>query len=164
MNEEQIIEGLHALGISAASWRAVLLLPMVQVAWADDAVQPGERSRILEIARQAGIVDTEGMYVVEGWLIERPSPESMTLAQRIIAALAYRTRGLGSQLGTDEISRLQALCLDVAESAGGLFGVVLSVSGSEREALAAIEAGMEAASEEVLDQLPTSETGEYEDL
>lgn len=164
MNEAEILEGLHSLGIGAANHRLVLLLPLVQVAWADDAVQAGERRAILDVAQRAGLVDSEAFATVESWLTTRPSAEELALGRRLLVALAHRQVGLGAEVGPADLTRVQRLSEEVARSAGGLFGLAFSVSAEERSALAEIEASVQEASEAFLDLLPTSSTGTLEDL
>ena len=164
MNETEILNGLHHLGIGASNHRLVLLLPLVQVAWADDTIQLAERERILEVARQAGLLDDEGFAVLEGWLTTRPSAADLSLGREILVALAHRQVGLGSDVTPRDLQDVRDLSVEVAKSAGGLFGIAFSVSPEERAALAQLEASLSAASEAFLDQLPTPETGHLEDL
>lgn len=164
MTESEILDGLHELGIASRMWRLVLLLPLVQVAWADDAIQDPERARILEIARAAGLVDEEASAVLEGWLARRPSREQLALGRRLLVALAHRQRGIGAELDAGELDRVIALCLDVARSAGGLFDIAFTVSREERAALAEITGELRGVSDQILDALPSPETGRFDPL
>lgn len=164
MDEQEILAAMAELGIEPEMWRLVLMLPLVQVAWADDAVQDAERARILAIAQHAGLVDGQAARMLEGWLTIRPLPEDLALGRRILVALAHRQRGLGAEMDAGELDRVLALCLDVARSAGGLFGAMFSVSRAERAAIAEISAGLKGAADAFLDGLPEPATGRYEDL
>lgn len=164
MNETEILDGLHSLGIGARNHRLVLLLPMVQVAWADDQIQPEERERILAVAQEAGLLDDEGFRLVHGWLTIRPSDDELALGRDILVSLAHRTMGLGADVGERDLQTVHDLCLEVARAAGGLFGVAFTVSREERIALAVIESALEEASRAFMELLPSSETGRLEDL
>ncbi len=164
MTETEILKGLHRLGIGASNHRLVLLLPLVQVAWADDTIQLAERERILEVARQAGLLDDEGFERLEGWLTDQPSDSDLALGRDILVALAHRQIGLGASVTPADLKQVQELSVEVAKAAGGLFGIAFTVSPEERATLAELEANLSAASEAFLDQLPTSDTGTLEDL
>lgn len=160
MDETTLRESLAKLGIGADDWRSVLVLPLVQVAWADATIQDGERSRIAELGRELGANPT----LVDRWLQDRPSDADLALARDLIAALAHRQRGLGSELDPAVLTRIEALSFEVARAAGGLFGLAFTVAAEEREAIRAIARDLEEASERYLEQLPTPETGSFGEL
>ena len=164
MNEQQIREALVSLGVDAAHWRVVVLLPLVQVAWADDTIQDGERRTILKIAAESGLVDDTTAPILERWLSTQPSESELHLGRQVLVALAHRQRGLGQELTPESISEIEALCVEVARSAGGLFGGAFSMSAEERIAIASITADFNASAEEFLELLPTPKSGEFETL
>ncbi|MEZ4317027.1 MAG: hypothetical protein R3F61_05975 [Myxococcota bacterium] len=164
MTEREILDGLHQLGIGARNHRLVLLLPLVQVAWADSEIQAAEREHILETARAAGLMDDEGFALVMKWLTVRPSDDDLALGRDILVSLAYRERGIGADVSAPDLQRVRDLCEQVASSAGGLFGIAFTISREERIALAVIEDALQEASAAFLDQLPTPENGVLEDL
>jgi hypothetical protein len=164
VTETEILKGLHQLGIGASNHRLVLLLPLVQVAWADDTVQLAERERILEVARQAGLLDDEGFLVLEQWLLKRPSDDDLALGRDILVALAHRQFGLGQDVTPTDLDAVRDLSVEVAKAAGGLFGIAFSISPEERATLDALEADLAEASEAFLEQLPTPDTGRLEEL
>jgi hypothetical protein len=49
VNDHELVRGLEDLGLDGASFGAVALLPLVEVAWADRTVQSKERAFILEV-------------------------------------------------------------------------------------------------------------------
>jgi GNAT superfamily N-acetyltransferase len=164
MTEAQILEALAELGVAPHLWRVVLLLPMVQIAWADAAIQLNERERILAIAQAAGLADGEAGEVLTRWLSERPSRAELATGRRVLVALAYRQRGIGAELDVGELERVIELCLDVARSAGGLFDTVFTVSREERAALVEITRELRSGAEQLRDLLPGSNAGALEDL
>lgn len=74
---------LHQLGIDYESVGALLLLPLVEVAWADGNLSPAEAARIVAVARDWELSE-EAVVTVRGWL---RYPPSTAYAQRARAAL-----------------------------------------------------------------------------
>lgn len=149
MNDLELIAELHRLGLDADSFRAVTLLPLVEVAWADKTVQAQERKAILAIAKGHDLLTGKAATVVEGWLEKRPSDETFELGRRLVATLAHRKTGLGADVPEHVIDTIVELCAVVAESAGGLFGVLFTVSADERRTIKAIAEHLDALSSEV---------------
>ena len=140
MTDDDLLDALNDLGIAAEDHRLVALLPLVQVAWADGAIQHRERMQICESARDFGIHRPEALARLEGWLSTAPTETFFDRGRQVLMALATRHRGLGADLPDDTVDRVEALCLDVAKAAGGLFDRAFTVSAEEREALAKITA------------------------
>lgn len=120
------------LGIDRHTVRAVLLLPLVQVAWADGRVQPAERRLISEIAARYGLEPHEA-EVVQQWLARRPTAESFALARELLLVLWARDRDRGA--APDSLDGVLRMCHAVARVAGGLFGLAFTVDRRERELL-----------------------------
>jgi hypothetical protein len=135
MTEAELRTELASLGIPADRWRLVALLPLVQVAWADERVQRAEREIILTIANQHGVLGGEGSEILNGWLTTPPSADLLRRARRLLVALVERHRGLGSDAPMGLISELREQCEEVAEAAGGLLGLVWTIDPREAAAL-----------------------------
>lgn len=136
--ERELLGELEALGLDAESFRAIALLPLVEVAWADGRTQPDERRLIAEIARGHSLLQGQGMEVLKGWLLERPSADAFDRGRKLFVKLAMRKQGVGADLPESSLEFVVDLCAVVAESAGGLFGLFFTTSDSERAAIAAI--------------------------
>jgi tellurite resistance protein len=149
MNDLELIAELHKLGLDADSFRAVALLPLVEVAWADQSVQAQERKSILLIAKGHDLLEGRAAEVVETWLTTRPSDETFALGRRVLATLAHRKSGLGADMPEHVTETIVDLCAVVAESAGGLFGVLWTVSSAERRTIKRIAEHLEQVSNEV---------------
>ena len=78
MNDAEILKLLATMGIDDMSYQALPLLPLLDVAWADNEIQEGERALVeAEIAkRRLGI---EAERVVRNWLTYRPTPDYICL-------------------------------------------------------------------------------------
>jgi hypothetical protein len=127
---------LQSLGVDARTWKVVTMLPLVQVAWADGAVQDAERRRVLEIAVGCSAVEGDGRMVLEGWLRHRPSESYFARGSQALCGLA--SRGGLRDCGMDE-RELLARCEQVAVAASGFFGVLGGVDADERAAIAAVK-------------------------
>jgi tellurite resistance protein len=119
-----LAERIKALGFSGATARVFDLLPLVHVAWADGAVQKGERAAILKVLELRGVpAGSEGFQLMESLLEERPSDEYMSESLAVLKEL------LGQNgRGADVVG----LCEQVASAAGGFLGLGGKVSGEER--------------------------------
>jgi tellurite resistance protein len=135
MNDLELIAELHKLGLDADSFRAIALLPLIEVAWVDRAVQAQERKSILLIARAHKLLEGAAANVVENWLSTRPTDETFKKGREILGILAHRKSGLGADMPEHITDTVVELCSVVAESAGGLFGVFFTVSTEERRAI-----------------------------
>lgn len=131
----QILRALAELGLNEHTYKAVCLLPLVQVAWADQKIQAEERKLILEISRGHELLSPEGEAVVERWLSERPDDEAFKKGRQLLVKLAFRKRGLGAELPKRAVESVVDFCSLVAESAGGLFDMYWTVSREERRAI-----------------------------
>ena len=48
-DDEELTAALTRLGLDATNWRAVSLLPLVEVAWADGRIQVAERKLLTQV-------------------------------------------------------------------------------------------------------------------
>jgi tellurite resistance protein len=148
---------LSELGLKPQTYRALMLLPLVYVAWADGKMDHVEVSHILEFAGRRLHLTPETAAVVDRWLKEAPSR-------------AYVERGLQGLLGIalDEhmlevdVSELPELVLHaetIAAATGDALHDPNSVTPEEEEALREIARLLEVESGDtwkgVLDSLRT---------
>lgn len=164
MTDAELHKALADLGIDRDTWRAALLLPLVQVAWADGAVQPAERVHILEVADRSGLLETPAGEVLHRWLDHPPTPETLVLGRQVLTALVQRHRGPGAELDASDLRALEAQCHEVARAAGGLFDLMFTVDRRESEAIREIAAALHRVGDEALDDLPSPEGGRFTDL
>jgi len=164
MTDEALIAELEALGIDSESYRVVVLLPLIQVAWADGEIQASEREFILRVARGYGLLEGKSGALLESWLSETPTADQVARGRRLLVALTLRHRGIGSDLGPETLADINALCVDVARAAGGLFDTFFTVDDNERKALEEISRELAAQREVFLEDLPSPIGGRYEEL
>lgn len=156
MNDLELIKALHGLGIDEESHRVIALLPLVHVAWADGEVQSAERRLIERIARDHAMVPGDGPRILHQWLRTPPTAAYLQRGTRVLRHLARRERGLGADLKLETVSEVLQFCEDVANAAGGLFGLVWRVAQTERVALREIGEALD------LDAHLTSDEVSYE--
>lgn len=136
ITNEAILECLVKLNVRPETLAALALVPLIEVVWADGAVDDKERATVLEHAATQGIArgSIEHELLVR-WLAHRPEESLMTAWQHYV-------RGLCERISPQERDALkQELLRDVrkaAESSGGLFGVG-KISSQEKLVLAKLE-------------------------
>jgi hypothetical protein len=138
MDDRELLIALEGLGLGRDNHRAVLLLPLIEVAWADGRIQRAERRRLSAIAKRYGISTTEGW--LDRWLARRPSKKTFLAAHTTLLALMARHKEDLAPIET--LDSLLDLCLEVAEAAGGLFGLAFTVTRSERECIEQIASSL----------------------
>jgi hypothetical protein len=136
VEQAELEAGLQALGMTRQSWRALPLLPLVSVAWADGRVQEAERAVIERLARDFG-VDDDGMLLVNSWLAHRPTPEASENGRHLLVQLC-RAGGMADESLLDDVVQFAH---EIARAAGGLFGFG-SIDRSEADAIDALAEAM----------------------
>lgn len=131
---------LRKLGVDRRNLRALPLLPLTEVAWADGVVQPAELALIQQIALGRGLADEERI-LLDGWLAFPPTPEYLRAGR--LALAWYRRRG-DPNLDPEELRAIVPGARAVAAADGGVFGFG-AVSRAERRALNRITADIESA-------------------
>ncbi len=134
-----------ALGTTTETAPALLLAPLVEVAWAEGHVTEPERQAVLRLAAAHGIAAAGPAAVqLTEWLSARPSDELFATAVDVIKA------GLAALPAGEREGRLATLasgCREVAEASGGLghkLGLTSGVSSQEHSTLDRILAALRA--------------------
>jgi tellurite resistance protein len=128
VSEDALAARVAALGFDGDALRIFDLLPLVHVAWADGAIQPGERASILGLLSVRGIPMGKAYETMMALLEEEPSAvyleESLNLLRTLIE------RGDAAKAET-----IVGLCIMVAEAAGGFLGIFSPISRVEKQAI-----------------------------
>jgi len=133
VHESQVLDELIRVGITAGSFVALTLIPLVRVAWADGAIQDRERDAILQAAAAEGIkVDSANYRLLESWLDERPQPALLEAWRDYAMALAR-------DLDAVSLAAIRRITMErarrIADSSGGILGLVSRISKEEDLAL-----------------------------
>jgi hypothetical protein len=143
VEDPDLLQKVVAQGLTQESGPALLLAPLVQIAWAEGKVSPEERDEILKIARQRGIEDGSPAHAqLLEWLAKRPSDELFEVSEMSIKL------GLTVLPPTERDARIKEIvsqCRRVAAASGGsglarMLGLAHAVSQQEEIVLAAITA------------------------
>ncbi len=93
---EELEQTLAALGLGRQSYRALMLLPLVYVAWADGKMERVEVDRIRELARERLHLSQETANTLDQWLRESPSQRYVENGLRGLLGVALDRRELRS--------------------------------------------------------------------
>lgn len=136
VDDPALLERVARLGLDRETGSAILLAPLVQVAWADGDVTDQEREAVLAIAASRGVVaGTAAHGQLLAWLRERPPVEVFDVAMDVVRI------GLGVLPEPERAERTRGVldaCDRVAEASGGiakLLGISRGVSGDEARQL-----------------------------
>ncbi len=133
-----VLDKLIKLEIRPETATALLLVPLVEVAWADGTLDDKEREAILALSREKGFAPGSAeLALLESWLKKRPEP-------KLLAAWTLMIQGLCQQLDAAECAKLKSALLDrargVAKASGGVLGLGSKVSSKEAAMLTNLEA------------------------
>ena len=129
--DARLRDELKGLGVDKYSYRALPLLPLIEVAWADGEVQPAERELILKLAVEKYDLQEEGRRLLTNWLQFRPSSDYLRRGRMALIGMV----GASSKMGS--LDDVLGFCMDVAKAAGGVFGIG-AVDSDEKAAIGEI--------------------------
>jgi len=147
VDDAELLKRVVSLGLDRETGTAILLAPLVQVAWAEGNVSDKEREVVLEIARSRGVEPGTPSYAqLEAWLRVRPSDALFETAMEVMKVAASV---LPPGEREERVKDVVGACRRVAEASGGglgkLLGMSSGVSGDEAAVLDAITAKLRAA-------------------
>ncbi len=132
----ELEQTLTALGLKRTTYRALMLLPLVYVAWADGKIEHVELTRILEFA-QARLHMTPGtVEVLERWLHEPPSQSYVERGLQGLLGVALREDML--DVDVDELPDLVMHAEAIARATADALDDPTAVTPEEEVALAEI--------------------------
>lgn len=134
VDNPDLLQKARLVGVTGDTAPALLLAPLVQVAWADGAVSESERDTVLRIADDRGIdIGSPAYNQMADWLRVRPSDAVFDTAVEVIK---YGLEVLPPEEKNERIERIVHACHEVAEASGGglLKALGLGSGVSDREA------------------------------
>ncbi len=139
VDDPELLQEIAGLGITPGTGAALLLAPLVQVAWAEGRVTERERQTVIGLASSRGIQAGSPAHAkLLEWLKERPPDRLFDVA---IAAIKAGLSVLTPAEREDRLRRIVDACNRVAQASGGLLevlGMGGTNSGQEAELLDAI--------------------------
>jgi hypothetical protein len=117
VDDAELLRRVAALGLDQETGPAILVAPLVQVAWAGGKVSDAERRTVLELAAARGVTPGTPVYdKLVAWLAQRPSDELFETAMEVMrVGLAI----LPEQERDQHIKGIVDGCRSVAEASGG---------------------------------------------
>lgn len=131
-----LIDRLVELDIRVESLAALMLIPLIEVAWADGTMDPREREAVLNAAAASGVEPgSPGHALLEIWTREHPPAALYESWNAYVASLCR-------ELSADHRWHLQEQLIgrarSVARAAGGFLGLA-KISKPEEAVLARLE-------------------------
>jgi len=137
IDNAELLRRVADLGLDQETGAAILVAPLVQVAWAEGSVSDAERRSVLEQAAKRGVTPGTPVYdkLVE-WLKRRPSDALFETAMEVMR-VGFSV--LPEAERNERIKGLVAACRRVAEASGGglawLLGMGHAVAADESRVL-----------------------------
>lgn len=127
VDDAELLRRVTGLGLDHETGAAILLAPLVQVAWAEGHVSEAERAVVLELAASRGIAAGMAAHgqLVE-WLRERPSDAVFETAMEVMR-VGFSV--LPEAERQERIAGLVEACRRVAEASGGGLATLIGLSG-----------------------------------
>jgi tellurite resistance protein len=147
VDDAELLKRVSDLGLNRETGPAILLAPLVQVAWAEGEVTEREREVVFEIAASRGVVAGSAAHAqLDTWLRQRPADALFETAFEVMKVAASV---LPAEEREERIRGIVDACRRVAEASGGglakLLGMGSAVSGDEASVLEAITAQLRSA-------------------
>jgi hypothetical protein len=143
VDNPELLRRVMDLGIERGTGAALLLAPLVQVAWAEGTVTDKERETLLRLAASRGVEKgSPAEAQLLEWLAQRPSDALFQTATEVIkAGLAH----LSAKEREERIADYLRACEEVSGASGGLakrLGVGSGISSEERSVLAVVTSAL----------------------
>jgi hypothetical protein len=137
IQSEPVLEKLAQLDIQPQTLAALVVVPLVLVAWADGEVDDQERAAVLSMMEKHGIqAGSVEHQLLESWLSHRPEPH-------LFQAWNLYITGLCKEMRPEEVAGLRDTLLRdvlvVAEASGGFLGIG-KVSREEKDVIGKLQA------------------------
>lgn len=136
LQDPALVKELQDLGFTPETVILLPVVPVLEMAWAENEITSAERHLIVKFARSRGVAeDSAADKQLTQWMTDRPDGTVFKGAGRLIAAmLSSGSSQLGGALTTGD---LVAYCEEIAAASGGLLGTRLGSMSSEEKALLA---------------------------
>lgn len=159
VNDQDLLTALQELGFHEDSLQLLHIVPLVQVAWAEDSIAEYERERILQFAFLHGILPGSASFnKLIDWLTEKPSEQFF---ENTLHAIGLVFAALPPEQREESRKNLINYCNQIAASVGRRLLGLSQVSKEERAIIAHIAEeigrGREETVKQVIGKTPTTE-------
>lgn len=139
LEDPALLQELQDLGFTPETVSLLPLIPVLQVAWAEQGVTAAERDLIAKLARARGIAEGSAAdRQLSAWMTSRPDAAVFTRAGRLIRAMLASGSEQARELTADDLVQY---CEKIAAASGGMLGIG-RISAEERTLLANIAADL----------------------
>jgi len=137
IKDAAVLKQLTDHGITAETLAAVMLIPLVEVAWADYVMDDREKKAILDGAKSSGMDESCSTYaLLASWIEEKPAAALMDTWRKYATELkAIVSASAMARISESIIGRSR----EVALAAGGILGLGNKISKAEQVILDEIE-------------------------
>lgn len=137
ISDAAVLEQLTSHGITPETLAAVILIPLVEVAWADYVMDDKEKKAILDGAKATGLKESDPIYtLLASWIEQKPEASVMETWRHYASELkAIVTAGAMEKISHTILHRSR----EVALAAGGILGLGSKISKAEHAVLDEIE-------------------------
>lgn len=134
LEDPALLEELQELGFTPETVILLPVLPVLEMAWAEQEITAAERSLIVKFARSRGVDEhSTADDQLTQWMASRPDEAVFRGARRLVAAMLSSGRSQeGRPLSADE---LVGYCEEIAAASGGILGMRLGSVSPEEKAL-----------------------------
>jgi hypothetical protein len=137
ISDAALLDQLAENGVEAATLAAVVLTPLVEVAWVDYVMDKREKAAILDGAISTGLSESHPCFeLLKSWVEVKPGPELLDNWRKFVGELK-------SMLNDSSMEKLRHAIMhrtrEVALAAGGILGMGNRVTAAEQAVLDEIE-------------------------
>lgn len=135
VSDPALLKDLQELGFTPDTVVLLPIVPIVEMAWAEGGITPAERTMLISLVRQRGILEgSPADLLLASWMETRPSPDTFARATRLIrAVIDTGVAPIGSMTADEIIQHSES----IAAASGGIFGFG-KISSEERATLSKI--------------------------
>lgn len=130
VQDEQTVQALVNAGVSATTYPALRLFPLVAVAWADGALEPAEVETVMDVASKHGVGrDSSSGKLLEAWLSKNPGSDLFnaweSFAIKLVQTIPESEAASVKEALLKEVKQ-------VAQASGGILGWAAISSGESK--------------------------------
>jgi hypothetical protein len=141
IKNDAVLEKLVSLDVRPETLVSLGLVPLIEIAWADGAIDAKEREAMLKAVVDAGFDKGSINYtLIENWMTRRPPKEMQS-------AWVHYIQGLCGSLSEEEkknfCKKIVDRATEIAEASGGFLGLGKKISKAEQKVIDTLRAAFE---------------------
>lgn len=141
INDDSVLTELYDLGINPTTLAALSMVPLVEVAWADEELDKREKGAILKASAEKNINPGSASYeLLEAWLQEKPSTDFREAWLDYVKAVCANLSAENKNKFHQEI---MGSARKIASASGGILGMIDKISNAEEKMLAFLDTAFE---------------------